>query len=137
MKSLTEQVESGGDQPDLTPMIDCVFLLLLFFVVTAVFAEESNLFKVELPKAARAEVREPKDVLVVLISRDGQYSVKEKLVAEDQLWTQLAEIHRQEPIKTLIIKGDRLCPYEKVIAAMDMAQNLQISEVTFAVQKNP
>lgn len=136
MKRLTEQLESEGDQPDLTPMIDCVFLLLLFFVVTAVFAEESNLFKVELPKAARAEVRQPKDVVVVLISREGAYSVKDSLVPEEQLWARLSEMHSQLPIKTLIIKGDRLSPYEKAIAAMDVAHSLNIGEVTMAVARN-
>ena len=57
MKGLTDQLGEGSDQADLTPMIDCVFLLLLFFIVTSSLSEETNLFKIEMPKAAHSEIR--------------------------------------------------------------------------------
>lgn len=135
MKGLTEQLEVENDRADLTPLIDCVFLLLLFFVVTAVFVEESNLFRVELPKAAHAELREIKDVVVVLVSRSGQFSVGRALVADGELWPILNEMHTAAPIKTLIIKGDRQCPYQKVVMAMDVAQALEIPEISLAVEE--
>ena len=134
MKALTEQLQLGDDRADLTPLIDCVFLLLLFFIVTAVFVEESYLFKVDLPKAANAELRELKDVVVVTISPGGRFSLGKSYVPDNQLWDNLSALHREKPIRTFIIKGDRQCPYEKVVMAMDMAQALNVGEVTLAVQ---
>ena len=135
MKQLTEQLEVDNDRADLTPLIDCVFLLLLFFIVTAVFVEESNLFKVDLPRAAHAELREIKDVVVVLVSRSGQFALGQDYVPDDQLWSRLNEVHQVTPIRTLIIKGDRDCPYQKVVMAMDVAQALNIEEISLAVEE--
>ena len=134
MKGLTEQLETAGDQPDLTPLIDCVFLLLLFFVVTAVFVEEANLFRIELPRAVHAELREVKDVTVLAISRSGQFSLGQDYVPDDRLWDRLSAENSERPIRTLIIKGDRQSPYEKVIMATDMARALNVTEITWAVE---
>lgn len=134
MKTVLEQLELGGDRPDLTPMIDCVFLLLLFFVVTAVFSEEARLFEVELPTAAQSEVRQLNEALVVSVSRDGDLSIGQKLVAEDQLWQVMKSMHEQTPVETLIIKGDKLAPYEQVVRAYDVGKELGIASVVFAVE---
>ena len=134
MKSLTEGLETAGDQADLTPLIDCVFLLLLFFIVTAVFVEETNLFKVELPRAAQAEVRRVTDVVVVAVSRSGEFALERSYVTDDQFYARLKQINDRAPIETLIIKGDRRCPYEKVVLAMDVAQALDIGEISLAVE---
>ena len=135
MKGLTDQLDVGDDRADLTPLIDCVFLLLLFFVVTAVFVEESSLFQVELPKAAHAELREIKDVVVVSVAQGGQFSVGQDYVADDQLWSTLKAIDDRAPIRTLIIKGDRRCPYDKVVMAMDVAHALDVPEISLAVEE--
>ena len=137
MKGLTEQLGVGDDRADLTPLIDCVFLLLLFFIVTAVFVEESNLFEIELAKAEHSEVRELKDVVVVWISRTGQYAMGQSYVPEDQLWQQLKAMHEETPIKTLVIKGDRESPLGKMLTVMDMAKALGIEEILPAVQVTP
>jgi biopolymer transport protein ExbD len=133
MKTVVEQMELGGDQPDLTPMIDCVFLLLLFFVVTAVFAEEARLFEVQLPMAEQSEVRQLSEAMVLSISPEGDLSIGEKLVAEDQLWSVMKSIHDASPVDTLIIKGDRRAPYEQVVRAHDVGRAVGIGSVVFAV----
>lgn len=133
MKGLTEQLDETGDQADLTPLIDCVFLLLLFFIVTTTFSEETNLFKVELPKAAHSEVRAITEEVILSISESGQYALGHDYVPDDQLWGKLSVRHQTEPIQTLIIQGDKSCAYEKVVMAMEVAQSLNIEEITLAV----
>ena len=134
MKGLTELLEEESDRADLTPLIDCVFLLLLFFIVTTTFSEETNLFKVELPKAAHSDVRPISDELVVAISESGQFAVGQTYIRDDQLWGFLSDRHAKKPIQTLIIRGDRRSPYEKAVMAMDVAHALDINEITLAVQ---
>ena len=135
MKGLTDLLEEDSDQADLTPLIDCVFLLLLFFIVTTTFSEETNLFKVVLPKGAHSEVHTLKEETVIAISESGQYAIGQSYIPTDELWGTLSARHAKEPIQTLVIKGDRNCPYEKVVMAMDVAQALEIEEITLAVKK--
>jgi biopolymer transport protein ExbD len=133
MKSLTEQLDVGGDQADLTPLIDCVFLLLLFFIVTAVFVEETNLFQVELAEAEQSEVRRLEDVVVVWVSEDGRYALEQEYVPDDRLWPRLKALHERSPIQTLVIKGDRRSPLEKTVHLFDIARALGVPEVLPAV----
>jgi biopolymer transport protein ExbD len=135
MKGLTEQLGVGDDRADLTPLIDCVFLLLLFFIVTAVFVEESNLFRIELQKAEHSELRELKDVVIIWVSRDGQYAMDQAFIPDDQLWPRLKALNDEQPIKTLVIKGDRESPLGKTLAVMDMAKALGVSEILPAVEE--
>lgn len=135
MKKLTEELGVGDDRADLTPLIDCVFLLLLFFVVTAVFVEESNLFKIELEKAEHSEVRQLEDVVTVWISREGQYAMDQAYVPDDDLWPRLKSLHDKTPIKTLVIKGDKASPLGKMLVVMDMAKALGVTEILPAVEQ--
>jgi len=134
MKSVTEQLNQSDDQADLTPLIDCVFLLLLFFIVTAVFVEETNLFQIELPEAERSEVRQLKDVVVVWISRDGRYSLDQQYVPADELWSRLKAMDDAKPIQTLVIKGDRQSPLEKTVHLFEIAKALGVPEILPAVE---
>ena len=139
MKGLTDQLQGdGGDQADLTPMIDCVFLLLLFFIVTTSFTEETNLFKVEMPKAEKSRVVTLENTVQVVIEKSGKIAVGKKIVADDELWSLLSQRYENaeadnKPV--LVVRGDKDCPYEKVVLVMDIAQELGIDEISWAVSK--
>lgn len=134
-KTLTEEVDDYDDRADLIPMIDCVFLMLLFFVVTATFSDQT-LFQVELPSAAKAQTRTMEESAVVVISKDGKFALGDQYVAEDRLMSALREKLAQQQKKTLVIQGDKGCPYEKVVLAVDCAQALGINELCMAVKKD-
>lgn len=135
MKGLTEQLERSDDRADLTPLIDCVFLLLLFFIVTAVFVEESNLFKVELSEAEQSELRKTDDAAIIWISADGRYAVDQQYVPQDELYSRLKSRHEKQPFKTIVIKGDRASPLEKTVHVFALAKALGVQEVLPAVQE--
>lgn len=134
-KKLTDiMTEETDDRADLTPMIDCVFLLLMFFIVTSTFSEES-LFDVILPTASEAEVRSEDQTCVVAINKNGEIAIGDQLIPEGKLWKHLSDQHRRQPIKTIVIKGDRNCSYEKAVTVMNMCHALKIDEVTLAVER--
>lgn len=134
MKSLTAQLEDHDDGADMTPMIDCVFLLLLFFIVTATFSEET-LFEIELPEAAEPLVREGGNVVEVYVLPDGGFSIGSREVTEEALLSNLRSIHERHGIKTLRIKGDKRSDYENVIRVVDIAQTLRTREFSLAVER--
>jgi biopolymer transport protein ExbD len=133
-KSLTEEIAEYDDRADLIPMIDCVFLMLLFFVVTATFSDQT-LFRVDLPSAAKSETRTLADSQVVVIAKDGSFALGDQLVSEDQLLPALRRNFADHAHRTLVIQGDKGCPYEKVVTAVDAAHALGVQELCLAVKQ--
>ncbi len=115
-------------------MIDCVFLMLLFFVVTATFSDQT-LFRVDLPSAAKTETRSVADAQVVVISKEGTFALGDQLVPEEQLLTTLRQHFADHAKRTLVIQGDKGCPYEKVVLAVDAAHALGVQELCLAVKQ--
>lgn len=136
MKGLTDDASNDilDDRADLIPMIDCVFLMLLFFVVTATFSDQS-LFQVELPTAVKAEVRDTTSATVVSVSKNGNYAIGQEAVGEEQLGLLLRKRKDAGLLTTVVIQGDKNAPYEKIVSAVDAAHAVGVTELAFAVGK--
>jgi len=118
---------------NLASLIDVVFVLLLFFVVTTTFTRETQL-RVELPEAASAE-QAPADqgkLVEVTISADGVYSVNNHLLPKSDLATLAEAIEREsggDNTLPLAISADGKTPHQAVITAMDAAGKLGFSHL--------
>jgi len=136
MASLSEQIEQYEDRSDLTPLIDVVFLLLLFFVLTTTFADET-FFPIEMPTAERAVVRTLDDAAVLEITADGQMALDRAYVRSRRaLHEELERRTEANTLRTLIVKADRKTHYENVVWVMDVMQALEIDEFSFAVRED-
>ncbi len=124
-------IEEGADL-DMTPMIDCVFLLLIFFMVTAVFKQPYTL-KVELPKASQSTVVEEKK-LVATISADGQLEINRQSVDLRELSGLLAREQQSTRSLTLIIRTDKETRHGLVLEVMETAKRLSIEKVVLATE---
>ena len=118
---------------NLASLIDVVFVLLLFFVVTTTFTRETQL-RVELPEAASAEQPSAdQDKLVeVTISADGVYSVNNHLLPKSDLATLTEAIEREsggDNKLPLAISADGKTPHQAVSTAMDAAGKLGFSHL--------
>ncbi|AGZ34223.1 biopolymer transporter ExbD [Pseudomonas sp. SWI6] len=118
---------------NLASLIDVVFVLLLFFVVTTTFTRETQL-RVELPEAASAE-QPPADqdkLVEITISADGVYSVNNHLLPKSDLATLTEAIERESGGDTtlpLAISADGKTPHQAVVTAMDAAGKLGFSHL--------
>jgi Biopolymer transport protein len=118
---------------NLASLIDVVFVLLLFFVVTTTFTRETQL-RVELPEATSAE-QAPADqdkLVEVTISADGVYSVNNHLLPKSDLATLTEAIEREsggDNKLPLAISADGKTPHQAVITAMDAAGKLGFSHL--------
>tara|TARA_B110000305_G_C19365946_1_gene601929 strand:+ start:469 stop:882 length:414 start_codon:yes stop_codon:yes gene_type:complete len=135
MKKIIHDLEQIDDKVELTPMLDCVFLLLLFFIVTASYSDE-KLFDVILPtiKGGESQLIDPFHVIQLNITEDGSFQVKDKQIETNNLYAYFESIKKERPTTTLIINGHKNCPYEKVVFAMDVAKGANIEEYSFVVQ---
>jgi len=129
-----EMSDELDDRIDLTPMLDCVFCLLLFLIIATTF-EEDGLFKVTLPKAAHAEVRSKAEVVTLLIAKDGRFAIGREYIPDRQLLPTLKRLKDGKKLRSLLIKGDQDAPYRKVVLAVDTAQALNISEFAFVAAR--
>ncbi|MEX0744973.1 MAG: biopolymer transporter ExbD [Phycisphaeraceae bacterium] len=132
MAQIKRRLSQKVDTPDLTPMVDCVFLLLIFFMVATTFVEESQLFEVELPRADEADVEE-EGVLTIVVTREGRFSVGEEEVDRRSLFRTIRDRHRNEPVRSVIIKGDRAAEYQDIISVISSLQAVDIDGFSLAV----
>jgi biopolymer transport protein ExbD len=116
--------QSRNELPvDITSLIDVVFLLLIFFMVSTTFTKESHL-EVDLPKADGAPGVATAKQLEVVISSDGKYSVNDRVLINSQLVTLKRAIEKLSNGNNdlpFIITADARTPHEFVVRAMDAA----------------
>ena len=124
--------------PDITPLIDCVFLLLIFFMVTSHFIREKNVFKIDLPYGRTPIVRPSRDVTLVTFTSDGVLHVNERKasVAGPDFASALAEAVHATASKVVVIEGDAQAPYGTAVFVMDAIRQLGIEEVSWVVRRD-
>jgi biopolymer transport protein ExbD len=126
---------------NLTPLIDVVFLLLIFFMVTTTFSREAQI-KLKLPEATSSEQVSPEEnSLTIQISDIGQFAVQGPGEEVPRELINTSEATLQRAIKSaagdmrdpmIIIRADRLATHESVVQAMNAARNLGFFQVTFS-----
>jgi biopolymer transport protein ExbD len=117
---------------NLTPLIDIVFLLLIFFMVSTTFTKENHM-SINLPEADGEVSDAPKKMVEVVIDRDGQYSINGKALISNKLITVKQAIEKvSEGDRSLpfIITADAATPHESVVRAMDAAGQLGFSRLS-------
>mgnify|MGYP003572052677 FL=1 len=128
------------DSPELnlTPLIDVVFLLLIFFMVSTTFDKESRI-KVELPEAATQDEKSDEDqVLDIVVDARGRYFVNQKEVVNSDIGTLKRAIEKMAAERTdlpVIITADAKATHQSVIKVMDAASQLGFVNMTFSAKQ--
>jgi len=122
---------------NLTPLIDVVFLLLIFFMVSTTFTKETHL-EVDLPEAnGDASVTEEL-ILEILITDEGNYSVNGKALVNTQAETlhlALKKIAGDKRDMPLIITADAQTPHQAVVTAMDVSGRLGFEKLSITTRE--
>lgn len=126
-------------EPDvnLTPMIDVVFLLLLFFMVSTSFIRESSL-KVDLPEASGQTSEKREDSIDIIINAEGQFTINETVIPatdKEALKAALKTAAGENKDPHIIISADAEADYQSVVTAMDIAQQLNYIRLTLATRE--
>ncbi len=128
---------SPKDSPDvnLTPLIDVVFLLLIFFMISTTFERESRI-EIELPEASSEEpVEQDPQLLDITVDADGRFYVNQQEVINTELETlkrAIAKAVGERRDLPVIISADGRTPHQAVITVMDAASQLGLNKMTFA-----
>ena len=124
-------VAEGG--PDMTPLIDCVFLLLIFFMVTTVFLHTKGL-EVDMPAESEATEEKKKDINV-LLDRDGKIQIKGEDVASAALAAQLVTAMEEANNENIIIQADGECAQKHVVFVVDRAKEVGVEGIAFVRER--
>ncbi len=112
---------------NIASLVDVLFLLLIFFMVTSAFVEQPNI-KLELPATRHSEVSKVERT-VLTISRDGQLFIKERPVDKQDLEKELRRLMLDTGDEVLVLKADKLVPYGDVVDVMDYAKGAGFKKV--------
>ena len=116
-------------EPDLTPLIDCVFLLLVFFMVTTVFLQAKGL-DVDLPAPSEAEEEQKKDINVV-VSADGEIQISGEPVDASSLGERLTVAMAAANNENIIVRADEKCHQRHVVFVVDTAKGVGVQGIAF------
>lgn len=126
-------------QLNLTPLIDVVFLLLIFFMVSTTFDKQSEL-SIDLPEADGKPVKAKKTFKIeIAIDGQGHYFVNQRRLKDDGLKTlkraiEITKADHKNP--QVIISSDKNTPYQSFITAMDAAKQLGLDHVNLATKNS-
>ena len=115
------EMEEEHIEMQMAPLIDCVFLLLIFFLVATTLKKIEKELPLDLPISAAA-MRTPAsdDTLVVSIDRDGNLYLGSTPVGQGDLQKQLRSVAGENPQYRIRIDGDRAAPLQSVVQVLDM-----------------
>lgn len=117
--------------PNLTPLIDVVFLLLIFFMVSTTFTKETHL-SLKLPEAEGEKQTDVVDSIDIVISPNGQYSINQKSLVNNTLETlkkALDQVSNGDNTIPLVITADANTTHQSVVRAMDAAGQMGFSKL--------
>ncbi len=120
MKLDTDVGGPGDLVLNLTPMIDVVFLLLIFFMLATTFMDPEREIDLDLPEASSSLAQDTQlDEIIINVMRDGVLKLGDHEVDRDGLLAELRRAARQNPEITVTIRGDRLVTHEVIVSVMD------------------
>lgn len=130
-KVLQEQEEN--EEINMTPMLDVVFILLIFFIVTASFVKEAGI-EVNRPEAATAVKKERANILVA-ISDKGEIWINKRRVDVRTVQANIERLKAENPQGTVVIQADKKATTDVLIKVMDSARAAGVFDVSIAAQE--
>ncbi len=130
-KVLQEQEEA--EEINMTPMLDVVFILLIFFIVTASFVKEAGI-EVNRPEAATAVKKERANILVA-ISDTGEIWINKRRVDVRAVQANIERLKAENPQGTVVIQADKKATTDVLIKVMDSARAAGVYDVSIAAQE--
>jgi len=119
---------------NLTPLIDIVFLLLIFFMLTSHFVKQESL-EIDLPKAKTGESLSEDNELEIIINAHGKIKYKNDVISLKNLETRLRIDLSTASEKNVRIKGDQAVDFGKAVEVLDMARKAGASGVDIVTEK--
>ena len=128
------RISRGDDESDinLTPMLDVVFIMLIFFIVTATFIKQAGIDVVR-PEALTA-IQKPTVSVLVAIGASGEIWIDKKKVDEAAVRAHIERLHAENPKGGLVVQVDKDAKSEKLMSVLSAARAAGLTEVAVSTE---
>ena len=118
---------------DITALVDIVFQLIIFFVLTTTFIANPGI-QVDLPRASAQEIQHNSDELLVALTREGQIVLHGKAMDLTELGVLFESTAKQSKNTTVILQADKEVAHGRVVQVMDLAKDKGLGHLAIATQ---
>ena len=125
--------ESAQSEIDLTPMLDVVFIMLIFFIVTASFIKEAGI-EVDRPEAITAEQKKSAKILVA-VSANNEIWIDKRQVDPRTVKLHIERLHAENPKGGLVVQADNSSNAKTVAGVLDAARDAGIEDVAISTER--
>lgn len=119
---------------DMTPMLDIVFIMLIFFIVTTSFVKESGI-EINRPSAQTGETKEHGNI-IISIRANGEIWIDKRAVDARAVRANVARLHAENPLGSVVIAADRETRTHVLVTVMDQVRLAGISNASIATEDN-
>lgn len=123
-------VEEEENEINLTPMLDVVFIMLIFFIVTATFIKEAGI-QVERPDTVTADSQDDASILIA-ISPNNEIWIDRKKRDPRAVRSVIAQLHAENPKGSIVIQADEKSTHETLVIVMEAAKGAGVTNVAIA-----
>ena len=128
--------ESAKPRIEIIPMIDVIFFLLVFFMVSSLAMTKINSIQVDLPKTAK-NPEALRQKVILSIRKDGALFLNKAPVSVETLGRQLVYEMHDAPQESLVVNADQEVSYRHVVRAMDAARRVGVRKFSLATEAGP
>ncbi len=126
--------KSEDPKVDLTPMVDVVFLLLIFFMISTTFIETPGI-SIKLPQSSSDMVAKTPEEVKIYLSREGEIIYKDETLSTEQLSSLLLSYRGNAASMTFLLLADRDSRHGKVVQVMDLAREAGFGKLAIGTEK--
>lgn len=121
----------------LAPLVDVLFLLVIFFAVTSHYAKNEQVMDISVPAADEGKEKESRNVgeIIINIKTQGEIIVNGQELSEDELLVKLKNIVAVYKDQAVILRGDEVADYKFVVSVLNICQKAGIWNIAFATRR--
>ena len=119
---------------DLTPLIDVVFLLLIFFMVSTTFVTDATGMRVDLPRSSSQEAIPEGSDLTLQLEADGTITMDDRPLTAAQLSAELRKAAEKDPNTLVVLRADSELSHGRVVDVMDLARRIGLTSFAIATE---
>ncbi len=133
MRKISSVGTDEESQVDLTPLIDVVFIMLIFFIVTATFVKETGI-DVNRPDAPTAEVKKKANILIAIDSNNNIWLDRRKIDIRSVI-PNIKRLRSENPQGSVVIQADEESKNKVLVEVMDAARQAGVANIALAAEK--